>query len=56
MKESKHDNGFYPEKHWRSDWKDDKNDHLIPSNPTSQPNGSTHHHFNGCMGKTYHYA
>lgn len=49
-KESKYDNGFHPEKHWPSDWKENRKDNLLPSNHA--PNGSIHHHFNGCMGKT----
>lgn len=50
LKENKYDNGFCPEKHWR----DDRKDHLLPSHHTSLPNGSTHHQFNGYMGKACH--
>lgn len=50
IKENKYDNGFHPGKHWRDGGKD----HLLPSHHTLLPNGSTHHQFNGYMGKACH--
>lgn len=54
IKESTYNNGFHPEKHWRSDWNDDRKDYLLPSYYTSLPNDSAHHQFNGHMGKACH--
>lgn len=52
IKDTKHDNGFSPEKRQRTDYDDGRSDHLLPSNHTSPPNGSTHRHLNGYTGIT----
>lgn len=53
VKDTKHDNGFCPEKRRRTDDTDGSSDHLPPSNHTSPTNGSAHHHLNGYTGNGY---
>lgn len=52
LKDPQHDQGFSPEKRQRTDYDDDRSDHLPPSNHTSPSNGSAHHHLNGYTGIT----
>lgn len=51
-KDTKHDNGFSPEKRRRAEYADGRGDHVLPSNHTSPTNGSTHRHLNGHIGMT----
>ncbi|XP_073346088.1 uncharacterized protein usp42 isoform X2 [Pagrus major] len=52
-KDTKHDNGFSPEKRRRTEYADGRGDHVLPSNHTSPTNGSTHRHLNGYTGNGY---
>ncbi|XP_036937557.1 ubiquitin carboxyl-terminal hydrolase 42 [Acanthopagrus latus] len=52
-KDTKHDNGFSPEKRRRAEYADGRGDHVLPSNHTSPTNGSTHRHLNGHIGNGY---
>lgn len=51
-KDTKHDNGFSPEKRRRTEYADGRGDHVLPSNHTLPTNGLTHRHLNGHIGMT----